>query len=73
MNTLIHLIAVLLMTYATWWFLDKNAPVVALGTAGVGLMLMVWLLQSIIEDVTDATNSLRIRRGRGRQSRIGRQ
>jgi diacylglycerol kinase len=72
MNTLIHLIAVLLATWATWYFLDKDNPVVALAIAGVGLLLILWLLQSIIEDISDASSGLRSRRGRGKNPRAER-
>jgi len=73
MNVLIHLIAVLLSTWATWWFLDNSQPIVAVGVAGVALLLVLWLLQSIIEDIGDASSSFKARRGRGKQARIGRQ
>jgi len=72
MNVLIHTIAVLMTVWATWWFLDNSQAVVALGVAGVALLLILWLLQSIIEDVTDATSEFRAKRSRGKQSRAGR-
>lgn len=72
MNSLIHLITVVLLVWATWWFLDRNQEVVALGVAGITLLLLLWLMQAIIEDVSDARASYQSK-NRGRKARAGRE
>jgi hypothetical protein len=71
MNSLIHLIAIVLTIWATWWFLSHNSEVVAFGVAGITLLLMLWFVQAIIEDVSDARSNYQTRR-RGRKPRAGR-
>ena len=71
MNVLIHLIAIFLTTWSILWFLNNSSQIIALGVAGIDLLLITWLVQAIIEDVGDASSSFRSRR-HGRESRHGR-
>lgn len=71
MNTLIHMIALVMCLWATWWFLDNNMAVIGFGVAGVDLILVLWLMQSIVEDMGDATSEFRAKR-RGKHTRQGR-
>lgn len=68
MNVLIHLVSILLTTWSISWFLDHNLDVIALGVAGIDLLLVVWLVQAIIEDVGDAASSFRSGRRPGRSN-----
>lgn len=71
MNALIHMIALVMCLWATWWFLNNSMAVIGLGVAGLCLVLVLWLMQSIVEDMGDAVEEYRTKR-RGKKSRQGR-
>ena len=72
MNTLIMLIAILLMTWLAYDFFNKSAPVLGLAMIGVALLIILWALQAIIEDIGDAIEGVKKRRST-RSGRQGRQ
>jgi hypothetical protein len=72
MNVLIHMVAILLTTWSVLWFYSNSSPVIALGVVGIDLLLVIWLVQAIVEDVGDASSSFKSRR-RGGRSGYGRE
>ena len=63
MNTFIHIIALALLFWFSWWLFDRGESLPGMAALGVGLVFIAWTIQAAVEDMGDLKGPKK--RGRG--------